>query len=147
MSKYMRIQTQFKDEAIFQEALGAVCEEMGIIFETHDQPTTLLGWSGRREGQKAHYVIPRHYLGYGSMGFRREDEEIVAIVDDYDNHEGGKGRKILNGVKREYARGKVTQLAQRRGLEVEEIHENGAVRLRLVPKRGRRSERRVRVRR
>jgi len=68
-------------------------------------------------------------------------------VDDYDNHEGGKGRKILNGVKREYARRKVTQLARRRGLEVEEIHENGAVRLRLVPKRGRRSERRVRVRR
>lgn len=147
MSKYLRVKTQFKDEVLFREALEAVCSEMGITYETHETPRTLVGWSGRRERQKAHYSIPRRHMGFGEMGFRREDDEIAVIVDEYDNREGKRGREILNGVKREYARRKVTQLARRRGLEVEEIRENGAIRLRLVPKRSRRSERRVRVRR
>jgi hypothetical protein len=147
MSKYLRVKTQFKDEDTFREALEAACNERGIQYEAHEEPVRLVGYQGDRRDERAHYVIRRGYVGGASndLGFRREDGEVVAVISKYDTR--NEGQRILDHVKREYARRMVTKIARRRGMEVEEVREHGVTRLRLVPKRGRRSERRVRVRR
>lgn len=147
MSKYLKVKTEFRDEAMFREALEVVCEERRIRFEEHAEATNLIGWQGATRDDVAHYIVRRGYVGHASndLGFRREDGQVVAVISEYDMRHGGQA--ILNAVKREYARRKVTEMARRRGLEVEEVHENGAIRLRLVKKSTRRPQRRVRVRR
>lgn len=147
MSKYMKIATQFKDEAMFRAALRAVCQERGIEVVEYREPVQLEGYEGDLRDEVAHYVIRRHHVGGSAndLGFRREDGEIMAVISEFDTRHNG--QQILNHVKREYARRKVTVLARRRGMQVEEVHDNGAIRLRLVPKPDRRTERRVSVRR
>lgn len=147
MSKYIRVKTEFKNEETFREVLEAVCAERGIEFEAHDEAIRLIGYEGDLREETAHYVIRRGYVGRAAndLGFRREGGEVVAVISEYDQKNNG--QQILNHVKREYARQMVTKLGRRRGLEVEEVRENGVTRLRLRQKRGRRNERRVRVRR
>lgn len=146
VSKYMKIATQFKDEEMFRAALRAVCQERGIEVVEYREPIQLTGYLGDTRDEVAHYIISRKHIGSASndLGFRREDGEIVAVISEFDTRRGG--QVILNHVKREYARRMVTLMARRRGMEVEEIHENGVTRLRLRPKRAR-NDHRVRVRR
>jgi hypothetical protein len=151
MSKYLKIATQFKDEDTFREALEAVCNERGIQYEAHDEAARLVGYQGDLRDETAHYIVRRGYIGRSSndLEFRRKGGEVVAVISEFDNRKGSRDRgvDVLNHVKREYATRQVKKIARRRGMEVEEVREHGVMRLRLVPKRGRRSERRVRVRR
>jgi len=150
MSQYLKVKVQFKDEEVFQEALIATCQDRRIQFEEHTRtgPARLRGYQGDLRDETAHYIVRKRYVGGSSndLGFRREDGEIVAVISEFDTKHGG--QDILNHVKREYARRKVKEMARRRGMDVEEIHDNGAIRLRLVPRQSRRPKRRVvRVRR
>jgi hypothetical protein len=147
MSKYLKVSVEFRDEDTFAEALAAVCAEREIELEKHDEAVRLFGYQGDLRDERANWIIRRKHVGMSAndLGFRREGGEVVAVISEFDSR--NKGQRILNHVKREYARRKVTKMARRRGLEVEEVQENGAIRLRLRKRRGRGTERRVRVRR
>lgn len=132
MSKYVRVETQIKDEAIFVEALKETCLEEGIEFE-RGESLSLYGYQGRERPEKADYVIRRRYVGRAAndLGFkRREDGSIEAIISEYDQRH--RGEKLLNGVRRRYAVKAVQQAARRAGHTVRtETAEGNTVRLRI----------------
>lgn len=133
MSKYHRIETQFSDEDTLRQALANVCQQRQIQFEAGDA-LTLYGYKGRARAETAEYVIRRQHVGRSAndLGFyRRADGTFELIISEFDQrHEGA---EIAREVKRRYARLQVEKLARARGLRVEEIEDNGVIRLRLHP--------------
>ncbi len=134
MSKYRKIETQFKSEETFRQALADVCREFGVVYESHEVAENLIGYVGKTRKEKAEYIIRRKHLGRQSndLGFARtEDGTIEAIISNFDNVR--KARKILNRVTQRYARLQVEKMARARGMRVEEIQtSDGSIRLRLV---------------
>jgi len=132
MSKYVRVETQIKDEAMFVEALKEMCLEEGIEFE-RGESLSLYGYQNQERPEKADYVIRRRYVGRAAndLGFKRcEDGSIEAIISEYDQRH--RGQKLLNGVRRRYAVRAVQQAARRAGHTVRtEKTEGNTVRLRI----------------
>jgi hypothetical protein len=84
MSKYGEFITTIKDEACLLAAL----DEMGFIYERHDDAQTLYGYQGDARKDKANVIIRRQNTGMPSsndVGFlRREDGTYQAVISDYD---------------------------------------------------------------
>ena len=146
MSKYQRIQTKFTDEDTLRQALADVCQEPGIQFEAGDA-LTLYGYRGDPRSERAKYVIRRRHIGRSAndVGFHRTDNGFEVIISEYDQR--GRGAVIVREVKRRYARLQVEKLARARGMRVEEIEDNGVLRLQLYPAQSRRQPARAYVRR
>ena len=155
MSRYLKVETEFNDLTMFESALQTTCAKLGIEFEHHTKPTNLIGYQGDTRPETAHYIVRRRHIGgsCNDLGFRvQPDGTVTAVISEFDNDTtygtDSRGIGVLNAVKQEYALQKVTQMAKRRGLEVEQVEENGVIRLRLRKKAAsRRNNRRVSVRR
>jgi hypothetical protein len=142
MSKYKRIETQFKDEGTLRQAL----HDVGIPFE-EGEGLTLYGWKGKARPETAEFVIRRRHIesAANDLGFHRlPDGSFEVVISDFDSTSRGMG--ITRQVKQRYARLQVERLARARGYRVEEIEENGATRLRLHPTAAARPSARVSMR-
>jgi len=133
MSKYRRIETQFKDEITLRQALTDVCKERDIAFEA-GEALILYGYQGDPRPEIAEYVIRRNHISCSAndLGFhRRADGTFEIIISEYDSRTTA--AHIVREVKQRYARLQVEKLARARGYRVEEIPaQGGAVRLRLI---------------
>ena len=148
MSKYRRIETEFRDESTLRQALADVCQARGIQFET-GKALALYGFASDRRPETAEFVIRRRYLGKltNDLGFhRRPDGTFEVIISDYDSRYTA--AVIVREVKQRYARLQVEKLARARGYRVEEVPaEGGAIRLRLVQNTPARQPARAQIRR
>jgi len=133
MSKYRKIQTQFKDKVTFRQALSDVCQKRGITFE-RGESLTLYGYLGDARPETAEFVIRRRHIEdcANDLGFHRlADGTFEVIISDFDSTRNG--AQIVREVKQRYARLQVEKLARMRGYRVEEVPAgNGVIRLRLV---------------
>ena len=150
MSKYMRVETVFKDESTLQQALTDVCQGRGIQFE-QGQALTLYGYRGKARAETGDYVIRRKFVGRAAndLGFaRKADGTFEAVISEFDSrHEG---MSILNEVRQRYTHLQVSKLARARGMIVVEVKDptSGVIRLKLYPATGsRRTIRQVYARR
>jgi len=129
MSKYKRVETDIKSEALLVKAL----QDLKIAFE-QGEALPLFGYQGDRRRETAEVVIRRHDIGLSAndLGFhRREDGGFEAVISEYDSRTHG--QKMLNQVRQRYAYHAVCQQARARGYNVvEQKAEGGAVRLQLV---------------
>lgn len=148
MSKYRKIETEFRNGDTLRQALKDVCRAEGIEFDAGPDPH-LYGYRGDRREQTAEYIIRRRFIGPSSndMGYsRNEDGSYSLILSEFDSHAGSEGLRLSKEIKRRYARLEVERLAGLRGLRVREVSEAGGVtRLILVGRKT--SQRRVQVRR
>lgn len=148
MSKYRRIETEFRDESTLRQALADVCQARRIEFETGDG-LALYGFEGNRRRETAELVIRRRHLGRltNDLGFhRRPDGTFEVIISDFDSRHTA--AEVVREVKQRYARLQVEKLARARGYRVEEVPaEGGAIRLRLVQNTPARQPARAQIRR
>jgi hypothetical protein len=131
MSKYVKVETEIKDESLFVDALREVCREEGIEFE-QGSDLALYGFQGDQRRDTADYVIRREHIERlaNDLGFKRHDDGIQAIISEYD--QSHRAQSILNTVKRRYAVKAVRRAARRAGHTVrEEAAEDNSVRLRI----------------
>jgi hypothetical protein len=132
MSKYLRVATQIRNEALLVQALEEVCGELGIEYE-RGEGLALYGWKGRRRRETAEYVIRRHHIDQAAndMGFRRlPDGGFEAIISAYDQWH--RGRRILDQIRQRYACHAVTRAACSQGLTVvPQKSQSGEIRLQL----------------
>jgi len=141
MSKYLKIQTQFKDEAALIEALQAC----GFEFEC-GEALALYGYQGDARPEKAEIVIRRHNISScaNDLGFARQpDGSYGVIISEFDSR--NRGAEMVKQAKQKYARIKVERMAKARGLEVREVSDNGSIRLQLVQPKQSRTRRELRV--
>jgi len=147
MSKYLKVETQFKDAGLLQQALADVCAARRIQYE-QGEGLTLYGYQGKARPERAEFVVRRGYISRSAndLGFHRlPDGSFEIIISEYDS-EHTSAAHIAREVKQRYARLKVEKVARARGLQVQEIEgEGGVIRLRLVVPDNDRQ--RVRVRR
>lgn len=134
MSKYMRVETVFKDEDTLRQALTDVCQGRGIQFE-RGQALTLYGFRGKARAETGEYVIRRNFVGRAAndLGFaRKADGTFEAVISQFDSRT--EGMKILNEVRQRYTHLQVEKLARARGMRVEEVKDpSGTIRLKLYP--------------
>jgi len=137
MSKYMRVEVNFKDEDTLRQALRDVCQGRGIQFE-QGQGLGLYGFRGKARPETADYVIRRNFVGRAAndLGFaRKADGTFEAVISQFDSRT--EGMKILNEIRQRYTRLQVEKLARARGMRVEEVKDtSGAIRLKLYPVAG-----------
>lgn len=131
MSKYKRIETQFKD----RECLLSALKDAGIPFEMapKGKPLHLYGYQGDRRKETADFVVRRSHIGSASndLGYVWDAESgaYTAIVSDYDTRCRAT-TEIRRRVKQQYAVNKVVKEARRKGMRVAQRREqNGQIRL------------------
>ena len=148
MSKYMRIETVFKDEDTLRRALVDVCQSRRIQFET-GQNLSLYGYRGRERAETSDYVIRRKFVGSAAndLGFaRKADGTFEAVISQFDSRT--EGMRILNEIRQRYTRLQVEKLARARGMRVEEVKDtSGVIRLKFYPTASRRTTHQVYARR
>ncbi len=129
MSKYKKIQTQIKDEALLRKAL----EDVGLPFE-QGEGLALYGFEGDRRRETAEVVIRRRHIGSvaNDLGFHRSgDGSYEAIISEYDRCT--RDQEILDQVRQRYAYHGVCQKAQAKGYTVvEQKGTDGVIRLQLT---------------
>ncbi|HKZ70123.1 MAG TPA: DUF1257 domain-containing protein [Anaerolineales bacterium] len=133
MSKYKRLELQFKN----RESLEAALKEVGVPFEQAAGNTlSLYGYHGDERPERAAFVIRRANIGGSSndMGFAlRPDGSFEAIISEFDSGEGQRGLAILNRIKQAYGVNEVTRQARMRGYGVQRVPApGGSIRLQLV---------------
>ena len=128
MSKYKRIVTQIKDQALLCQAL----EDIGVPFE-QGGGLAMFGWQGRRRQETADYVIRRQYIetSANDLGFHRKaDGTFEVIISAFD--QASRGQQILEQVQQRYAYHAVVAEAQTKGYTViEQAGDDGVIRLQL----------------
>jgi hypothetical protein len=137
MSKYHRIETKFKNEETLIQALA----DCGIQVE-RGEALTLYGYEGDARPETAEIVIRRRHISSmaNDVGFHRlADGSFEVIISEYD--QTARAAQMVKQVKQRYARLEVERLACLRGMRVEEVHDNGAIRLRLYPQTQRQTAR------
>ena len=142
MSNYLKVQTEMRDQTAFVTALTTVCQANRIPVET-GQDLVAHGFAGRSVGNVNAVIRKQALRSYGDLGFRYTDGGIEVILDDSDT----RGQALLRQIKVEYAKTRVTTLAERRGMQVVEVPtDDGTTRLRLIPQAQSADRRRVYVR-
>lgn len=132
MSKYKRIQAEFKDEAVLRQAL----EACGVPFE-QGQSLPMYGYHGDRRPETAEYVIRRAHIesSANDLGFHRlADGSIEVIISEYDSgSESRPATQVLNRVKQQYAYHAVVKRAAAQGYHiVKQPTTDGTLRVQLV---------------
>ncbi len=136
MSKYRRIETQFKDEAALRQALQDAAERLGIEFEEAIDGANslpLYGVGGDLRPEMAQFVIRRWHVGVAAndLGFAgRNDGTYELIISDFD---APRRATLVNTIKQRYAYHQTLALALSQGYTVtEDVAPNGAIRLQLA---------------
>jgi hypothetical protein len=112
MSKYRRIETEFRDESTLRQALADVCQACGTAFEA-GEGRSLFGFASDARPKIAELVIRRRYLGKltNDLGFRRRpDGAFKVIISDYDSRYSA--AVIVREVKQRYARQQVDKVGR-----------------------------------
>lgn len=144
MSEYVTTATEYKIQEVL---LAALRQTFGIEPEV-GEGLALYGYGGDARQQTADIVVRRYHLTSASndLGFRWDPtaETYHVVISEYDQRAIPRKMKAL---KSEYGRQYVYAVAQRRGLDVEEIPRDGVLRLRLRPRPGQGGRARLQVRR
>jgi len=129
MSKYKRIETEIKNEALLVQAL----QDLEIPFE-QGEGLSLYGYHGDKRRETAEIVVRRKHINSSAndLGFHRlPTGGFEAIISEYDSDT--RGMEILNQVRQRYAYHAVVAQARARGYNVvQQQAQGGALRLQLV---------------
>ncbi|MBN1923057.1 MAG: DUF1257 domain-containing protein [Anaerolineae bacterium] len=140
MSKYRRIEVEFRSEEALLKALADCAAELGIKFEDHrGNPAHLIGYQGDTRAEEAEFIVRRRFVGLGAndLGFARKvDGSYEMILSDYDGRraaeDGTSQNRLVNMVKQRYAYHATYELAWQNGWSVtEEVKPDGTIELEL----------------
>lgn len=119
MSRYCKVQTEFRDSAALIDALAETGNWEIDQIELHKTSQHLVGYRGDKRQEKAHIIIRRKFIGSSSndIGFViGEDGNYEAIISEFDSSKYGKS---WNGkLKGNYAFHKVRRDMESRGRSV-----------------------------
>ena len=109
MSEYLKVQTEYRDEALLQQAIQNVATEMGIPVEEYPQNREqhLLGYQGDVRPETAQFIIRRQHLNSLSndLGWSRQpDGAYRLIISDFDRRQVHRSQDITARVDVEYQR-------------------------------------------
>ena len=96
MSHFTKVKTKMKDGEILVKLL----QEMAYNVDVHDVPVTIQGYSGQTD--EANIVVTKdQFGGYGDLGYRKDGQEMIEIVDSGDKNKifskcGGYNRFQMN---------------------------------------------------
>lgn len=119
MSRYCKVQTQFRDSVALIDALSETGNWTLNQIEHHTVAQHLYGYSGDKRPEKAHIIIRRKLVGSASndIGFvLGEDGNYEAIISSYDSSKYGKAWACK--LKGNYAFHKVRRDMESRGRSV-----------------------------
>ncbi len=132
MSRYMIIETEWRDEDLLVRAIQDM--EPGWVVERHETPVHLFGYHNDVRPEVAHVVVRRQNIGQMSndIGFvRTANGTYQAIISDYDSHRYG--RAWLGRLKQRYAYRFEVRVATKKGYKVvsETRRTDGSIELEL----------------
>lgn len=140
MSKYRRIEVEFRSEEALGKALQDCAATLGISFEVHaGEGAHLVGYLGDFRDEQAQYIVRRHHVGYGAndLGFARQpDGTFEMLLSEFDTRqadtEGTTQRALVNLLKQRYAYHATYELAWSNGYSVSEtVNADGSIELEL----------------
>ena len=113
MSKYGETQTVLREEELLLDAL----KEMGYQPEVHPEGAPLNSYYSEQEAKVANIVIRCQHLcgAYGDIGFARQPDGQLAMIDDELDDYGGYGKKWLGRVQQIYKENQTLAVAQAKG--------------------------------
>ena len=134
MSKYRRVEVEFRSEEALRKALRYLQDSAGIVVEHAPEGAHLYGYMGDRRPEKAEYIIRRKYLGNASndLGFaRRADGTFEMIISDFDRNRHDK--RIVNPLKQRYAYHAAVDQAHSMGYTISDaqVAEDGTIQIQL----------------
>ena len=118
MSEYLICETAYNDA----DSIKAALEELGYVYEEHQQAQSLLGYRGDKRTQKAHIIVRRQHVGASAndVGFHRKaDGTFELIISEFDIS-GSKKQAVdfTKNMKRMYSKHKVLKECKRKGLRL-----------------------------
>lgn len=102
------------------EAIKSALDEMGYVYEEHQEAQNLYGYAGDKRKQKAHIIVRRQHVGSAAndVGFvRKADGKYEMIISEFDRNQGHKqGQDFMKNMKKIYAKHNVLITSRREGL-------------------------------
>ncbi|UCG02566.1 MAG: DUF1257 domain-containing protein [Candidatus Heimdallarchaeota archaeon] len=92
MSRYCKVETEFKNESALIAALMETQRWTKQQIEVHSTPKHLFGYTGDKRKEIAHIIIRRKHVGSASndLGFiKNSNGQYEAIVSQYDKRRYG----------------------------------------------------------
>lgn len=102
-------------------ALKAALEELGYVYEEHQEAQNLIGYEGHKRAQKAHIIIRRQHVGAAAndVGFlKKPDGNYELIISEFDRSGNKKqAQDFLVKIKQLYSKHLSLKETKRLGLK------------------------------